>query len=188
VGNSIAVPAAVVLLASLVATMTDLKSFRIHNLLTLPLLVSGVIYHGIVEGATGLAGSFLGVVLGFGILVFFFVLGGVGAGDVKFLAGIGAWLGMPMTFYVFLTSSLAAGVYALVLMAWHGTGTEVWVRLKIVWQRVCAVGRHLGAEERVETELERVDRRQRVIPFAAMVAIGLIILLTISWLGWLPWR
>ena len=184
--NSITIPATVVLIASVVATVTDVRSFRIHNLLTLPLLISGLIYHGIVNGTTGLAGSFLGVLLGFGMLVFFFVLGGVGAGDVKFLAGIGAWLGMPNTFYVFLASSLAAGVYALILMVLHGTGVEIRVRLQIVWQRVCAVGRHLGAEERVETQVERTDRRRRVIPFAAMVAVGLIALWIISWLGWLP--
>jgi prepilin peptidase CpaA len=107
----------------------------------------------------------------------------MGAGDVKLLAGVGAWLGMPLTFIVFLASALAAGVYAIVLVLVYGRFRETWVNLKIVWHRLAAISRHLGAEDHIEAEVGRSDRRTRLIPFGAMVAVGLIALLVWSWLA-----
>src|SRR5262245_47435106 len=99
------------------------------------------------------------------------------------MAGVGAWLGMPMTLYVFLIASVAAGLYALVLIISFGRLRETWVSLKIIWHRVAAASRYLGAEDRVEAELRRPDRRQRVIPFGVMVMVGIIVTVTCIWLN-----
>jgi prepilin peptidase CpaA len=170
-----------VVLATLVAATTDVLRFKVHNFLTYPLLLAGIVYHSTTEGQVGLMGSLLGAALGFGFLFLFFLLGGMGAGDVKLLAGIGAWLGVEVTFYVLIASSLAAGVYALGLVALNRRHAEIWIRLQVVWHRTLATFRTLGAEERVEAEVRRADRRSRVIPFAAMVAVGVIA--TMFWLG-----
>ena len=58
---------------------------------------------------------------------------------------------------------------------------ETLVNLQILWLRLASIGRYLGADDRVETEVLRTDRRRRLIPFAAMVAIGLIA--TLLWFG-----
>jgi prepilin peptidase CpaA len=111
------------------------------------------------------------------------MMGGIGAGDVKLLAGVGAWLGLPLTFYVFIASSLAAGVYAMVLLVTSRRLRETWVNLQIAWYRLKAVGRYLGSDSDVQETLTQSDRRQRLIPFAAMVAIGLVVaVLAASWL------
>jgi prepilin peptidase CpaA len=186
VDQVLTIPTAVVLIACLIAAVTDVKRFKVYNLLTLPLLVFGLIYHGVMGGSGGLAESLLGALLGFGVLVGLYLLGGVGAGDVKLLAAIGAWLGLPLTFYVFLASSLAAGAYALVLILMHHRVSETWINMKIIWHRLGVVGRHLAGEDGVEMELQRPDCRNRVIPFGAMVAAGLIGLLVYFWLGGAP--
>jgi Flp pilus assembly protein protease CpaA len=169
-----------VLAASIVAAVTDVRKFKVHNLLTLPLLLSGLIYHGSIGGLSGVGTSLLGALFGFGILFLFYLMGGVGGGDVKLLAAIGAWLGMPLVFYVFLASACAAGVYALGQMLLYGMSRETWVNLQILWLRMKIFGRHLAAEDRVEAELQRPGHRRRVIPFAAMVALGFITLLIVS--------
>jgi prepilin peptidase CpaA len=184
--QALSLPVGIVLIASLIAAVTDVWKFKVHNLLTLPLLVSGLVYHGVAGGTAGLAGSAMGVLFGFGSLVLFYAMGGMGAGDVKLMAGVGAWLGMPLTFFVFLASSLAAGVYAVILTVACGRLRETWVNFKILWHRLVAAGRHLGAEDRIEAEVGRDDRRRRLIPFAAMVAVGLVALLAWSWLGAAP--
>jgi prepilin peptidase CpaA len=113
----------------------------------------------------------------------FYLLGGMGAGDVKFMAAVGAWLGVALTFYVFLASAIAAGLYALVLIAAFGSARETLLNLQIIGQRVRMFVRHLGAEERIETEVRRVDRHRRIIPFAAMMAVGMVGVLVYFWLS-----
>jgi len=175
-------PVAVTLVAVLIATVTDLRAFKIYNVLTLPLLLSGPVYHGVLEGSPGLQNSLQGMIFGFAILFLFYVLGGMGGGDVKLMAGIGAWLGLPLTFCIFLLTAAATGLYAFVLILATGRGQEVWSNLKVQWLRFVAVGRHLGAEDRVESEVSRPDRRGRLVPFAAMVLLGLIGTLVLFWL------
>ncbi|HZT82502.1 MAG TPA: A24 family peptidase [Gemmataceae bacterium] len=183
------VPALVVLAGALIAAFTDVWKFKVHNLLTLPLLLAGVIYHTVMGSMSetgwsiGLLNSLLGALFGFGILIVFYIVGGMGAGDVKLMAAIGAWLGWPLTFYVFIASALAAGVYSVVLILAYGRLRETWLNLKIIWHRLAAVGRHLGGEDRIEAEVNRADRRRRVIPFAAMIAVGVVALLLWSWVG-----
>jgi prepilin peptidase CpaA len=174
-------PLAVVLVGVLIASVTDIWKFKVHNALTLPLLVSGLVYHtvfhpGCSDGWAGLSNSVLGMLFGFACLLIFFIMGGMGAGDVKLMAGVGAWLGMPLTLHVFIASSLAAGAYAVVLLTIGHNLRETWTNLQILWIRLAMVGRHLGGDNRIESEVRRADRR-RLIPFAAMMAIGLIIVL-----------
>ncbi len=181
-----ALPMAIVLVASLAAAVLDVWKFKIYNVVTLPLLASGLFYHGVLGGPGELAGSLLGLVFGFGILIGFYVMGGMGAGDVKLMAAVGAWLGMPFTFYVFIASSLATGIYALVLVVAYGRVSETWINLQIVWHRLRVIGRHLGADDQVELGVNRSDRRHRLIPFAAMVALGIVATLVWTWHSNIP--
>jgi prepilin peptidase CpaA len=167
------IPVAVIGTGVLVAAVTDLWNFKVHNLLTMPLLASGLLYHAMVAGLSGLGMSLLGAVFGFLVLFTFYLMGGIGGGDVKLMAAIGAWLGLPLTFYVFIGSSLAAGAYAVVLIVAHGQWNRTWLNIRIAWYRVRAVGRRLGGEDRVEAEVQGSERRKNCIPFAAMTAIGM---------------
>jgi prepilin peptidase CpaA len=176
-----ALPVIVVLAAVLIAAVTDIWKFKVYNALTLPLLAAGLIYHGL---RYELAGSLGGVLFGFAALVPLYVLGGMGGGDVKLMAAIGAWLGMPLTFFVFIASSLAAGLYALGLVVVTGRLGETVVNLQIIWLRLASVGRYLGGDDQVELEVRRSDRRKRIIPFAAMIAVGLVA--TLLWLRGAP--
>jgi prepilin peptidase CpaA len=172
-------PTMIVLTAVLIAAVTDIWKFKVYNLLTLPLLASGLVYHGL-HGQ--LASSLLGVLFGFAALIVLYILGGMGAGDVKLMAAVGAWLGMPLTWYVFLASSLAAGLYALGLVVWTGRLGETMVNLQIMWLRFASVGRYLASDDKIECEVRRSDRRGRIIPFAAMIAVGLVATLLWLWL------
>ena len=179
----------VVLIATAMAAITDLWKFKVYNALTLPLLLSGLVYQTWlgyqdpnVGALHGFINSLSGAAFGFSTLIIFYVMGGVGAGDVKLLAGIGAWLAMPLTLHVFLASGLATGLYAVALMLWNGTTEETMVRVYILWHRLTSLTKHLKAEdERIEGQVGKADRRQRLVPFAAMTAVGTIAALAWSW-------
>ena len=177
----VTVPVVVVFIAVLVMAVTDSWKFRVHNALTVPLLISGLIYQGVTAGTPGLANGLLGALFGFSALIVFWTMGGIGSGDVKLLAGVGAWLGLTLTFYVFIASSLAAGVYSIILLLTNRNLRETWVNLQIAWYRLKAVGRYLGSDGEVERAATRAERRQRLVPFAAMVAIGLVVALLAAW-------
>ena len=176
-----AVPIAIVLIASLVMAVTDLWKFKVYNVLTIPLLLSGFVYHSVVSGAAGIQTSLLGAFFGFGVLLLFFLMGGMGAGDVKLMAACGAWLGLPWTFYLFIASSLAAGIYSIGLLFVGKRFEETRENFKIIWLQLVVIGRHLGTGEQIESELERPDRRCRVVPFAAMMSVGVLALVIWSW-------
>jgi prepilin peptidase CpaA len=110
----------------------------------------------------------------------------MGGGDVKMFAGVGAWLGMPLTVNVFLTTSLAAGVYALAVILLYRTHREIWVNLQVLWLRIRAISRFLGSDNQVEVAVSRADSRKRLIPFAAMIAIGTVVTLLWVWLRGSP--
>ncbi|MEE9603540.1 MAG: A24 family peptidase [Thermoguttaceae bacterium] len=167
-------PTVVVLIGTCVGAVTDVWKFRVYNSLTFPLLVTGLLYHGLVGGWPALTSSSLGVCFGFAILIIPYLLGLMGAGDVKLLAGVGAWLGLPLTVMVFVISSLVAGAYAVVLILYRGRIGESLSTLKLILYRMASLGMHFGKEDLVETLSEGTDRRLRVIPFGAMIPIGVI--------------
>jgi len=105
---------AVFLLLLFTCTFTDLKKRLIYNHVLLPALLLGFLLAGVEGGLQGLKQSGAGLALGFLLLALPYYLGGMGAGDVKMLATIGALQGPQFTFHTFLSSALIGGVWALV--------------------------------------------------------------------------
>ena len=179
---SISVSSIVVLIASLVAATTDIWKFKVYNLLTFPLLLSGLAYRGWTGGTEGLRDSLAGMALGFVLFLLPYMWGAFGAGDVKFIAAVGAWLGMQPMLPILLIGCLATGVYALTLMVMHDGYREAWTNLQVAFYRLTILGRQLGANdnlERVQTITQQQERRKRLIPFSAMITVGIIT--TIVW-------
>ena len=169
----------VVAAATGVALVTDLWKFKVYNGLTLPLLVAGLVFHGTATNGLGLSFSACGLLCGFTGLIAFSALGGFGAGDVKLMAGIGAWLGPQNTLSLLIVSALVSGLSAVVICWWQGRLSERVLSAYAIMQNWRAAD--LKAAESVTGSLDEAtqapDRRGRVLPFAAMVASGLMILL-----------
>ena len=112
--SSFAIPSAVVAI-SLIACVTDLRTRRIPNVLTFGAAIAGLVVHTALEGTTGALTAGGGWLTGLLIFLPFFALGGMGGGDVKLLAALGAWLGPYETLYLALYSAAAGGVLAVVI-------------------------------------------------------------------------
>ena len=175
-------PLAITFTAACIAAVTDIWRFRVYNALTFPLVLTGLAYHVVCGGMNGFVDSCLGMLFGFGVLLLPYLLGLMGAGDVKLMAGVGAWLCFQATALVFAASALVAGTYAIALILYRGKLSESWLTLKVIFYRLAALGIHLGKQDLVEPLSQSSDRRLRLIPFGAMVPLGIIAALL--WTSW----
>lgn len=105
----------VVLLVGVIACITDVRSRKIPNVLTFGAAAVGLVFHLAVGGLTGLGTAAAGWVVGVLLFLPFFLLRGMGAGDVKLLAALGAWLGPLQVVWLALFTSIAGGAMALVV-------------------------------------------------------------------------
>ena len=110
----------VVIGTSLVAALWDMRTRKIPNKLTFPLLFSGIIWSTINAGAWGFLESIVaGIALSVPFLVLYAFAGG-GAGDVKLMAGIGAWLGLSAGFTALVFIVLSGGIMGIVYALFKG--------------------------------------------------------------------
>ena len=85
--------AAIVVVIAILAVIFDLRSRRIPNWLTLGAAAAALIYALATGGFVGLRQAVLAWTVGAAIFFPLFALRGMGAGDVKLIAGLAAWLG-----------------------------------------------------------------------------------------------
>jgi len=176
-------PMMTALIASLAATVTDIRSFRIRNTLTVPLCVSGITFHGYMEGWGGIMVALAGVSVGVAVLIVPYLMGILGAGDVKLLMGIGAWLGVDNTALVALFGCVATGVMSAVILARRDGLDAVRTNAHLSYLRIQTIGRHFVAapvESDIKTMASDPYQRKKLIPFSIMLAIGLVSLVLIS--------
>ena len=88
-------PIWVVTLTLIVAAVIDGLQLKVPNWITFPMIISGWVYSVVLSpyaGWEGLMYSVLGTIVGLALLLPAYAIGGMGAGDVKLLAGVGAWV------------------------------------------------------------------------------------------------
>ena len=112
---------------AVVACATDLAWRRVPNVLTFPALAAGVIAHAVLPEGTGLLAAMGGAAVGLAVFFPIFALGGLGAGDVKLMAALGAWLGVSAIVWTALYGAAAGGVLGVIVAAWQG---YLWRALK----------------------------------------------------------
>ncbi len=163
------VPFAIVLAASLVAAVTDVWKYRIYDILTWPLLISGLVYHSLAVEGMGLVPSVLGFSVGFVPMAVFYLSGGVGAGDVKLMGALGAWLGPVVILQVLFTSWLAAGLYAVGVLSWNAMAPG---RERVRYRLATLVPQ--GSDEQISKLIALPNRRRHLIPFGVMILVGVV--------------
>jgi prepilin peptidase CpaA len=103
-----------------VAAVIDGWKLKVPNWITFPLIISGWIYSTIYFGWPGLAWSLAGTLVGLGLLAPAYAIGGMGAGDVKLLGGVGAWMWATTTLYAFCTCAIVGGIIAVAMIVLRG--------------------------------------------------------------------
>ncbi|WP_337017767.1 A24 family peptidase [Oceanobacillus massiliensis] len=99
---------------------TDIKNRMIYNKVIYPALLITFIYQLAAGGWEALSHSFIGFLIGFSLLLIPYFMGGMGAGDVKLLALIGAMKGGAFVFQSFLYTALIGGLIAVFIILFRG--------------------------------------------------------------------
>jgi prepilin peptidase CpaA len=105
----------VAIVIAVFAAACDLRTRRIPNWLTFGAAVLAVVAHTWAAGLSGFASAIAGWSVGVLLFLPIFILRGMGAGDVKLLAALGAWIGPILAIWVGLYSAIAAGVIGVVV-------------------------------------------------------------------------
>jgi prepilin peptidase CpaA len=93
-------------------------------------MIIGISFHTGFKGLEGLLFSISGMGVGMAVFIIPYLFGGTGAGDVKLMGAVGGFLGPKGVFIAFLATSIVGGIYAIVLLAFHGYLKEA---LKRYW-------------------------------------------------------
>ena len=159
---------------------TDFTRHKIYNAVTFPMMLAGLLFHlslGIYfqNLPFGIVWSVVGLLFGLAILIVPWLLGVMGGGDVKMMGAVGAWLGAWLTFWIFAVSAIAAGCLSVILIVLHQTYGETWERFQLTFLRLVHVGIQIEDQTPLEEELDKSDRRKRVIPFGVALFAGIIV-------------
>src|SRR5262245_45845647 len=102
------------------AAVWDVRTRRIPNELIVAGALSGLVLHGARTGVEGVLISLEGGLFGFALFIVFFLVRGMGAGDVKLFAAVGALVGPQILPLVFVFTALIGGIAAAVVILRYG--------------------------------------------------------------------
>jgi prepilin peptidase CpaA len=152
----------------ILAVLCDIREGRIPNRLPLAATVLGLVLHTLIGNVwagdfsspsllTGLSGLAAG-----GLLLFpFYLVNGVGAGDVKLLAAVGALSSAFFALTALFYASLVGGVMAIAVLIWKGELVAGLTRtLRLLLRRKAAETAGPGAAARL------------TIPYGVAIGIG----------------
>ena len=104
------------ILIGALATVEDIRRRQISNKTTAGAFALGLVTQTALHGFHGASDSLAGTVVGFLVFLIFFLLGGMGAGDIKLMAGFGAVVGLSQILQAALLTAMVGAIFALLYL------------------------------------------------------------------------
>ena len=166
----------------IVAAVIDGFELKVPNWITFPMVFTGWIYSAVFAhshlGLTwyeGLGWSLAGTVVGLLTLLPLYSIGGMGAGDVKLMAGIGAWVHVTHTLWAFALSGVIGAVLAVLMVLYRNAWSKHEGQFWMILNEVMTVK---DPEKLAEIAAERKPRMM-LLPYGIPIAMG-----TIAYFAW----
>ncbi|TWT95973.1 Type IV leader peptidase family protein [Botrimarina colliarenosi] len=171
-------PVWVVTVTLVVAAVIDGLQLKVPNWITFPMIISGWVFSATLSeypGWEGLVYSLIGTAVGLGLLLPAYAIGGMGAGDVKLMAGIGAWVWGTVTAYAFAVSAIVGAVIAIGMVltqkGWDKHHSQFWSILNEILT--------IKDPDQLAAIAKERKPRMMLLPYGIPIAIG-----TIAYFAW----
>ncbi len=164
-------PVWVVTVTLVVAAVIDGIKLKVPNWITFPMILSGWAYSAVLSPYAGWEGflwSLLGTVVGLALLLPAYAIGGMGAGDVKLMAGVGAWMWSTVTLYAFALSAVSGGIIAVIMVLAGKSWTKHKGQFWMILNEILAIR---DPEKLSEIAAERKPS-MLLLPYGIPIAIG----------------
>lgn len=153
------------------AAAVDVRCRRIPNWLTFSLLLAGLGQSFTWCRTVGPGDACLGLLTGFGLTFALFALGAMGGGDVKLMAGIGAWLGPTQTLLVFAIAAVIGMVVVLAQAGAQGRLGKLFRNSAVIAVSLAQAGES-GLDQAAETGRACSGNTGRPLPYAVPVLLA----------------
>ena len=166
----------------IVSAVIDGLQLRVPNWLTYPMVISGWVFSVAAYALAGdpwyhgLGWSLLGTLIGLVCLLPAYSIGGMGAGDVKLLMGVGAWVHGETTAYAFCVSAVVGAVLAVLMTLSRGVFTKHYTQFWMILNEIITI----RDPERLATIAAERKNSMMLLPYGIPIAIG-----TIGYFGWM---
>jgi prepilin peptidase CpaA len=148
---------------------------RVPNWLTFHFAAGGLAFCAWYGGTAGLVWSLQGMALGLGVLLPLYLIGGMGAGDVKLYAGVGAWVGPAVILPAFAASAVVGGAMALGMVAWSGEYARHWAMFQTIGHEILTI------RDPAKLSAIAAERKptMKLLPYGIPLAVG-----SIAYFAW----
>lgn len=158
------------------AALIDGWKLKVPNWLTFHMVLGGLGYAAYAGGTTGFLWALAGAAVGLATLLPLHAIGGMGAGDVKLMAGVGAWMGPSLTLGAFAASAVVGGIMAVVMVAWSGQYIKHWAQFQVIGSEILTVR---NPEKLSEIAAARKPTMM-LLPYGIPIAVG-----SIAYFAWM---
>jgi prepilin peptidase CpaA len=177
-----------ILLLMLVAAsgFFDAKERKIPNKITFTGILIGILFNFIIGGWMGLLQSIIGMFAGLAIFFLPFIMGGMGAGDVKLMGAIGALMGWKFSLLTALYSALVGGAMVVVYLLYTGKLRDYIKKMVLSLIRLLF---HFVNQLRYNEKIDRLQQsftkngqeyKKIYIPYGVAIAGGTVLVLVAS--------
>jgi len=167
------IAAPIILALLILATVTDLRTHRIPNVLSLGGLLIALVLQTTKGGTDGLLAGLGGMAIGLALFLPFYALRAMGAGDVKMMAAVGAFLGPKLALASVAATLMCGTLLALVYIAVRGGASLTFRRYALMAKTL------MGTHHFVYVKPQAGDAGAARFPYALAILAG-----TASALAW----
>lgn len=165
--------------AVLVAALTDLRSRRIPNWLTVSTLLLGFALNALITYPAPMEGVWVaakGFAFAFGLNLIMYALRMTGAGDVKLMAAIGALVGSSDFLGIFLLNALIGGILGILLVAVKGRAQQTFWNVGYMVSELMKWRAPYLTREQLDVGSPKALKLPRAVP----ICLGVIVFLAMA--------